>query len=44
MYEFIILQKPGGVVALLDEAWYAHFVPLYDIPYVYLYSEKEMAD
>lgn len=25
-YDSISLQKPGGIIALLDEAWYAFFL------------------
>jgi len=45
-YKFIIFQKPGGIVALLDEAWYAKIFPFiyWYTMYVVVYLEKEIAD
>lgn len=32
--KFKLLQKPGGIIALLDEAWLACFPFLLDIPVI----------
>jgi len=34
-YKFIILQKPGGIIALLDETWYAHSFPFLILILIY---------